>query len=321
MKPGILKEAMVGRIEHGKVFILQNGIFLLLALFFAVGLKYHYSKAGSEDLAWILRPTAALVEQISGIPFEEEADTGFISRSHWVIIAPTCAGVNFLIIAFCMAAFSGFHHIEHKRGKILWLSAGMVSAYLLTIFVNTLRIILSIYAYDADIYSGWLTPQRMHRLEGVIIYFFFLCLFYRIMKKAVVYLIQRATGKQRESIEEERVRADYSHWVLAGLIQCKPRLLRRVQSRWGIQRGEAAALPFGRTREFKPCVRYHLVPLFWYGLMTLAIPLLNGAIGKNGGRFVEHGGMIITGCLIVLAVVFLLQQGWERIKRLKMNWT
>ena len=43
------------------------------------------------------------------------------------------------------------------------------------------------------------------------------------------------------------------------LIQCKPRLLRRAQSRWGFQRGEAAALPFGRTRGFKPRVRYNLI--------------------------------------------------------------
>src|SRR3990167_5296855 len=40
---------------------------------------------------------------------------------------------------------------------------------------------------------------------------------------------------------------------------CKPRLLRRAQSRWGFQRGEAAALPFGRTRGFKPRVRYNLI--------------------------------------------------------------
>ena len=39
----------------------------------------------------------------------------------------------------------------------------------------------------------------------------------------------------------------------------KPRLLRRVQSRWGFQRGEAEALPFGRTRGFKPRVRYNLI--------------------------------------------------------------
>ncbi len=43
------------------------------------------------------------------------------------------------------------------------------------------------------------------------------------------------------------------------LIQCKSRLLSRAQSRWGFQRGEAAALPFGRTRGFKPRVRYNLI--------------------------------------------------------------
>jgi len=37
------------------------------------------------------------------------------------------------------------------------------------------------------------------------------------------------------------------------------RLLRRAQSRWGFQRGEAAAHPFGRTRGFKPRVRYNLI--------------------------------------------------------------
>jgi len=42
-------------------------------------------------------------------------------------------------------------------------------------------------------------------------------------------------------------------------IQCKPRLLRRAQSRWGFQRGETAALPFGRKRGFKPRVRYNLI--------------------------------------------------------------
>jgi hypothetical protein len=33
--------------------------------------------------------------------------------------------------------------------------------------------------------------------------------------------------------------------------------LRRAHNRWGFQRGEAAALPFGRTRGFKPGVRYN----------------------------------------------------------------
>jgi exosortase K len=172
-----------------RAFISDNGIILLLTLFVAVGLKHHYSEAGSEDLAWILRPTAGLVERISGIPFEEEAHMGFVNYSRRINIAPACAGVNFLIIAFCMAVFSGVHHIQHKRLKWLWFAGALVSAYGLTVFINAVRIIISIYSYDADIYSGWLTQPRMHRLEGVITYFFFLCLFYRIIA-AVRRLIQ-----------------------------------------------------------------------------------------------------------------------------------
>jgi len=46
-------------------------------------------------------------------------------------------------------------------------------------------------------------------------------------------------------------------------IQCKPRLLKRAQIRWGFQRGEAAALPFDRIRGFKYRVRYNLiVPIY-----------------------------------------------------------
>jgi exosortase K len=267
------REALLGKIDKGQAFVLQNGIFLFLAAFLAVALKYHYSEARSEDLAWILRPTTGLVEWISGIPFEEEAHTGFVSYARRVLIASACAGVNFFIVAFCMAAFSGLHRIQRQSLKWLWLVASLASAYGLTVLVNAVRIIVSIYSYDADIYSAWLTPQRMHRLEGVIIYFFFLCLFYRIIT-AVFPMIERA---QRES-EAERGTGDCSRQALAGL-----------------------------------------VPLFWYGLITLAIPLLNSALAKEGARFAEHGGTVISGCVAVLAVLLLVQWGWKSIKAWKIK--
>ncbi len=87
--------------------LLRNSIFYILALLIAWGLKYHYSRSGSDELAWVLAPTAGLVELISGIQFENEAHTGFVSQGSRIIIAPACAGINFLIIAFCMATFSG----------------------------------------------------------------------------------------------------------------------------------------------------------------------------------------------------------------------
>jgi exosortase K len=266
------REALLRWIHNGKAFISQNGTFLLLAFVFSVALKQHYSEAGSEDLAWILHPTAWLVEWLSKIPFEEEAHTGFVNYSRRIIIAPACAGVNFLIIAFSMAVFYGALHIRDKTLKWLWLAGALLAAYGLTIFVNALRILASIYSYDAEIYSGWFTPERLHRLEGVIIYFFFLCLFYRIIT-AVCPLLQAA---QRKNIDAQHLRPDSLRLGLAVL-----------------------------------------VPLFWYGLITLAIPLLNGAMAKDRARFAEHGAMIISGCLAVLAVLWLTRWGWKGIKRLK----
>ena len=267
--PSINLQPYLGR-QWGKAFVLQNGIFLFLAAFLAVALKYHYSEARSEDLAWILRPTAGLVEWISGIPFEEEAHTGFVSYAHRIVIAPACAGVNFLIIAFCMAVFSGLHHMRDKGLKWLWLVGALIGAYGLTVFVNAVRIIVSIYSYGEEINFGWLTAQRMHRLEGVVIYFFFLCLFYRIIS-AVLLLIERARSEAEPS-------ADSLRWALAGL-----------------------------------------VPLFWYGLITLAIPLLNSALAREGSRFAEHGGTVISGCLAVMAVLLLVQWGWKSIKAWKIK--
>jgi exosortase K len=257
----------------GKAFVLQNGPFLFVAALLAVALKYHYSEARSEDLDWILRPTAWLVERITGIPFEKDAHAGFVSYARRIVIAPACAGVNFLIIAFCMAAFSGLCRIQRQKLKWLWLAGSLAGAYGLTVLVNAVRIVVSIYSRDADIYSDGLTAERMHRLEGVIIYFFFLCLFYRIIA-AVFPLIER-TGKQ---IEMKPGAADRWRWALAGL-----------------------------------------VPLFWYGAVTLAIPLLNRALAKDGARFAEHGAMVISGCLGVLAILLLIQWGWKSLKGCKIK--
>ena len=255
-------------------YFVCNGIFLTIGLLLALGLKHHYSRAGSDDLLWILSPTASLVELTSGIRFEYEVNTGFVSRGYRIIIAPSCAGINFLIVAFCMAMFSGIHAFKLRWAKLSWLTASLVSAFILTVGVNALRIIVSIYSYNADIYWGWITPQRVHRLEGVVIYFFFLCLFYMIIIKAVHQFTRKTGGKKQTGIANYWGLADYLRWMWAGLI-----------------------------------------PLFWYSLVTVGVPLLNGAFHENAARFTEHGGMVFSASMAVLVVVFLLRFASQRFLR------
>jgi exosortase K len=252
-------------------YLLCNGIFLTMGLMLAFGLKYHYSRAGSDDLLWILNPTAGLVELVSGIQFEHETNTGFVNRGYRTIIAPSCAGINFLIVAFCMALFSGIHSIKRLWAKLSWLTMSFLSAYVLTLGVNTIRIIVSIYSCDANIYLGWLTPQRVHRLEGIVIYFFFLCLFYMIIIKVVEQITSNTGIKKQPDIRNQSGTTDFLRWLWAGLI-----------------------------------------PLFWYSLVTIGVPLLNGALQVNATRFTEHGGMVLTASLAVMVLVFSIRLASKR---------
>src|SRR5262245_28542399 len=74
-------------------------IFVLVC---ASTLKLYYSAASANQLRWILAPTTALVELVSGASFEFESHAGYMSGDRSFLIASSCAGVNFLITAFLM---------------------------------------------------------------------------------------------------------------------------------------------------------------------------------------------------------------------------
>lgn len=156
----------------------RNAAYYGLGVLIVYALKIHYSRAAIDDLEWILGPTALVVELLFGIPFEREAHAGAISREYGIILAPACAGVNFLIICVSTLWFSILHRVESSRKKMVWLGMSAMVSYLLTLVVNGLRIVVSMYLYRADIYGGWVTPERVHRIEGTLIYCSVLLLVY-----------------------------------------------------------------------------------------------------------------------------------------------
>lgn len=176
---------------------LQTGLIFILALLISLGLKYHYSRAGSDDLLWVLRPTAGMVEYLSGVRFEKEENRGYVNHERQVIIAPSCAGINFMIIAFCMASFSGLTTLKRSRLKNLWLGISFLTAYLFTLSVNSFRIIVSIYSFRALWFQSFATAKMVHRIEGIIIYLSCLILFHSITGKIVRWMHHKAGKKER----------------------------------------------------------------------------------------------------------------------------
>ena len=143
-------------------------IFLLAGLAVALGLKLHYRQAGSGELAWMLAPTARLVSLASGVEFEFESGAGWINRSRAFVIAPPCAGINFLVIlalSLCLVT------LRERPGRhtLFWWAAAHGSAYGAAIIVNALRIILALEGPELDGIAG-LDAAQQHRWAGVVTY-------------------------------------------------------------------------------------------------------------------------------------------------------
>jgi exosortase K len=227
----------------------ENWIYAL-GLLIAVGLKAHYSAATADGLSWILAPTAALVGWLRCEPLSFESGLGWVPPDHRFVIAPVCAGVNFMILVFSVSVV-GFAH--RRRASVArrcaWLAALLCCAYVLTIAVNALRIVVAVWLYDGDVHAGWFTTERVHRLAGTVIYLSALS----------------AAWLALEHVMEGRALRD------------------RAAQRGPFTDGVAALRPpFGTMRS-----NWFLLPLA-YLAMTVMLPLLNGAWRQFGGRFVEH---------------------------------
>lgn len=146
----------------------------LIGLIVILGIKYIYSKAGFGELDFILAPTARWVTFLSGVNFIRQVDVGYINHSIRFIIAPSCSGVQFMLITFAALFFPLVHRMNSVRSGICWFAGSFLFSFPFTVFVNGIRIVLSIYIpvyfNKWNIYADWLTAQRLHTIIGTVVY-------------------------------------------------------------------------------------------------------------------------------------------------------
>lgn len=186
--------------EYGKYpFIRKYGICYMMIAVFVLGMKWYNSSAGSEALRWILAPTARWVGFLSGVSFIFEPRIGYVNHSLRFIIAPSCSGIQFMIIVFVVLTGAFVHRMGTRRRAFCWMAGCAAAAVLLTVFVNGLRIVLAIYApgliFRLGVVNGWLTPERIHTVIGVIVYFGSLMMIYRGVDRFLANTEERAAKK------------------------------------------------------------------------------------------------------------------------------
>jgi len=142
----------------------------VLGLLAILSLKLFYSRAGPDALGFILAPTARLAGALSGTAFEREDGAGWVSHAERVVLGKACAGVNFMIIAMAALYFPFVGRLEGAVRRGGWLGASAALAWLAAIGANSVRIVAAMSLWRMAIYTGPVTPDRVHRAAGTLVY-------------------------------------------------------------------------------------------------------------------------------------------------------
>jgi exosortase K len=156
---------------------------LITILLSSAALKFHYSTASVNQLRWILAPTTLLVELVSGERFQFESHAGYMNSDHTFLIAASCAGVNFLLTAFLMLALGHLWRCRSQTVGWRFIPALAGLAYAATLVANTVRIATALRLHRLPAQISWLSPEQLHRFEGIFIYFGFLLLLFTFTDK------------------------------------------------------------------------------------------------------------------------------------------
>ena len=285
--------------------IKRNWIFYLFGVLTILGMKLFYSGATSDELDWALAPTTRWVSILSGIAFKKAPGVGYINHDIKFIIAASCSGVQFMIIVWATLFFSFTHKISATWGKILWFGSSLVSSYIYTILINGIRIFLSIRYQATNAMGGLLTSERLHTIEGVLVYMSSLLIIYHVtgllFRNHLIFCTRGAS--------EEGLTATRDGQTTTGDVQfAVGRAQSAVERELSAARGEQANTRDGQYAYLKSkptfsklnrIICYCLPPVIWYLAITVGIPFLNGANKLNNERFTNFAALIIGLCIVV----------------------
>ena len=157
-------------------------------------LKWSYTTAGPGDLQVLIRPVAGLVSLITGAA-GEYGEKGCYYAHLNIVIDKSCSGFNFLILCYGMLASLAIPSVSGVRAKMLAVILALPGALLLTVLVNSARI-LSVYFVQQ--LSGAFREHPatwLHQAAGAFIYLFFLMLIYI----GADFLIHKLSGRHAKS--------------------------------------------------------------------------------------------------------------------------
>ncbi len=161
-------------------YLTSVGLFILL--------KFGFKFADNNDLIFLIKPTDKLVGLFTGSHSVFLSDRGYFHEYLNIIIDKSCSGFNFWVLCFLLIIYQTVKYFDKTLSKILTIPAALIGAYILTILINTSRIIASIIVQEQAIHF---LPERphliLHEAVGIVINLTFLVLTYLLIEKLFIH--------------------------------------------------------------------------------------------------------------------------------------
>jgi len=136
--------------------------YLTVLLIFCLGKWWHRS-ADAEALRFLLAPTDWLVSFATGSAGQWRTGEGYLHANRDFIIDASCAGFNFLLIAFLLLSY-----LLLRRFDAWWtVPVALLAAWPLTVFANTSRILTILTTGSSPSFVG---EAAWHQGQGVFVY-------------------------------------------------------------------------------------------------------------------------------------------------------
>ena len=156
-----------------------------IALF--ILLKFWFTSADNNDLAFLLKPTDKFVGLLTGSHSVYFTDNGYYHEKLNILIDKSCSGFNFWILSFLLFTYLTVRYVDKHFYKLLAILLSFIGAYLLTIFVNTSRIFVSINMQNQTKNIFPHQQDIIHEAIGIITNLTFLILTYYLIEKILTH--------------------------------------------------------------------------------------------------------------------------------------
>lgn len=137
--------------------------YLTVLLLFCLG-KWWHQTATPEALRFLLYPTDAAVSAATGGSGVWRAGAGYYHAGPDILIDASCAGFNFLMIAFLMLAYVLIDRFDRWWAVPLALAI----AWPVAVFANASRILTILLTGEGP---GFISTGAWHQGQGVLVYF------------------------------------------------------------------------------------------------------------------------------------------------------